>query len=128
MFTHDAVLRARRPLLALAVAAWLVLAGALLTPAAAAEPESWDTAADVSALEFLMVLLIIPLGLAAGIALLTVLPSMARGNRGYQPGQAWRGDSEWFGGPTKGVESADAVTPEQIEARSKGTGGTSARW
>jgi hypothetical protein len=128
VFTHDAVLRARRPLLTLAVAASLVLGGALLSPVAAAEPESWDPAPDVSALEFLVVLLIIPLALAAVISLLTVLPSMARGNRGYEPGQAWRGDSEWFGGPTKGVQAADEVTPEQIEARSKDTGSTSARW
>jgi hypothetical protein len=78
-------------------------------------------------LEFLLVLVIFPLALAAIIALLTVLPSMAF-DKGYQPGQSWRGEPEWFGGPTKGVKSADEVTPEQIEARSKGTGGTSASW
>ena len=73
-------------------------------------------------------LVIIPLGAAAVISLLVVLPSMARGDRGYQAGQPWRGESEWFGGPTKGVRTADEVTPEQVEARSQGTGGTSASW
>ena len=61
------------------------------------------------------------------LTLLTVLPSLAS-KRGYEPGQSWRSDAEWFGGPTKGVKSADEVTPEQIESRSKDTGGTSAGW
>lgn len=112
----------------LAVSCSLVLGGGLLSPASAAEPEGWESAPDVSPLSFLLVLLVIPLAAAAVISLLTVLPSMARGDRGYQPGQAWRGDSEWFGGPTKGVQAANEVTQEQIEARSKDTGGTSARW
>lgn len=128
MFTHDAANRARRPLLVLSLACSLALSGALAVPAAAAEPEAWEPAPDVSPLGFLLVLLIIPLGAAAVISLLAVLPSMARGDRGYQSGQPWRGDSEWFGGPTKGVQAAEEVTPEQIEARSQGTGGTSARW
>jgi hypothetical protein len=128
VFTHDAFLRARRPLLALTVALPLALVGGLFSPAAAAEPETWEPAPDVSLLEFLVVLLLIPVALALVITLLTVLPSMARGERGYQPGQTWRGESEWFGGPTKGVKAADEVTAEQIEARSKDTGGTSARW
>jgi hypothetical protein len=104
-----------------------VLGGALAAPAAAAEPDAWDSAPDVSPLAFLLVLVILPLSAAAVISLLAVLPSLAR-DRGYEPGQAWRGEAEWFGGPTEGVKSADQVTPEQIEARSKDTGGTSARW
>jgi hypothetical protein len=128
VFTHDAVHRARRPFLTLSVAASLVLSAGLASPAAAAEPEAWETAPDVSLLGFLLVVLIIPLAAAAVISLLTVLPSMARGDRGYEPGRPWRGDSEWFGGPTKGVKAADEVTPGQVEARSQGTGGTSASW
>ena len=128
MFTHDAAHRARRALSVLAVSCSLVLGSALLSPASAAEPEGWESAPDVSPLSFLLVLVVFPLAAAAVISLLTVLPSMARGDRGYQPGQAWRGDSEWFGGPTKGVRAANEVTQEQIEARSKDTGGTSARW
>lgn len=127
MFTHDSVHHIRRSLLSFAVACSIVLGGALVAPASAAEPDAWERAPDVSPLGFLLILVIFPLGAAAVISLLAVLPSMAS-DRGYQPGQSWRGEAEWFGGPTKGVKSADEVTPEQIEARSKHTGGTSASW
>jgi hypothetical protein len=127
VFTHDSFHVIRRSLLTLSLACSLVLAAALVTPAAADTPEAWEKAPDVSPLEVLLVLVIIPLGIAAVLALLTILPSMAS-NRGYEPGQSWRSESEWFGGPTKGVKSANEVTPEQIEARSKDTGGTSASW
>jgi hypothetical protein len=127
VFTHDAARRIRRSLLSLSVAVSLVLCAALVTPAAADTPTAWENAPDVSPLGFLLVLVIIPLGIAAVLALLTILPSMAS-DRGYEPGQAWRGEAEWFGGPTRGVRSAAEVTPEQIETRSKDTGGTSANW
>ena len=126
MFTHDAVRRIFRPLLLLAVPGWLVL-GVLAVPAVADTPEAWEQAPDVSPLGFLMVVLILPLGAAVVISLLALLPSLAN-DTGYQPGQAWRGDTEWFGGPTKGVKAVDAVTPEQIEQGSKDSGGTSGRW
>lgn len=127
VLTHDSVHRIRRSLMTLAGACALVLAGGAVAPAVAAEPDAWETAPDVSPLGFLLIVVIFPLGAAAVITLLAVLPSLAS-DRGYQPGQAWRGEPEWFGGPTKGVKSADEVTPEQLEARSKDTGGTSARW
>jgi hypothetical protein len=135
VFTHEPV-RPSRPsrgpvlgrfLLTLSAACSIVLAAALVAPAGAAVPQDWEKPPSVSVLDFLLVLVIIPLGLAAVLTFLTVLPSLAR-DRGYQPGQEWRSESEWFGGPTKGVESAAAVTPEQIESRSKDTGGTSAGW
>jgi hypothetical protein len=125
VFTHDSVRRLLRPLLLLVGAVWFVL-GALVAPAVADTPAAWEEAPDVSPLGFLMVLLILPLGAAAVIALLAVLPTL--GGDGYQPGQAWRGDTEWFGGPTKGVKAAESVTPEQIEQSSKDAGGTSGRW
>lgn len=127
VFTHDSVRRLRRALLTFSVACSLVLCAALVTPATADTPAAWDEPPDVSPLGFLLILVIIPLGIAAVLALLTVLPSLA-GDRGYEPGQSWRGEAEWFGGPTKGVKSAAEVTPEQIESRSKDTGGTSASW
>ncbi len=114
-------------MLALAVACSLVLGAALVSPAAADAPAAWEQPPEVTPLDFLLVLVIFPLSLAAVIALLTVLPSMAF-DKGYQPGQSWRGEPEWFGGPRKGVQAADEVTPEQIESHSKGTGGTSASW
>ena len=61
------------------------------------------------------------------ITFLALLPSLAS-DRGYEPGQSWRGESEWFGGRTKGVQTADEVTPDQVEASSKDSGGTSGRW
>jgi hypothetical protein len=126
VFTHDSAHRRLRPVLLLLATTWLVL-GALVAPAAADTPQGWEPAPDVSPLGFLMVLLILPLGAAAVISLLVVLPSLA-GDHGYEPGQSWRGDTEWFGGPTKGVKGADEVTPEQIEQSSADAGGTSGRW
>jgi hypothetical protein len=105
---------------------WLVV-GALVGPAAADTPSTWEKAPDVSPLGFLLILAIIPLGAAAVISLLVVLPSIIS-DSGYQPGQSWRGDTEWFGGPTKGVAAVDDVTPQQIETSSQGAGGTSGRW
>ena len=126
MFTHDSVRRRLRPVLLLAGSAWLVL-GVLVGPAAADTPASWEEAPEVSTLEYLLVLAFLPLAAAAVIALLAVLPSII-GDKGYEPGQSWRGDTEWFGGPTKGVAAADDVTPDQIEQSSQGGGGTSGRW
>ena len=126
MFTHDSARRRLRRVLLLLGAAWLVL-GALVSPASADTPTAWEQAPDVSPLGFLMVLLILPLGCAAVITLLVVLPSLAS-DKGYEPGQSWRGDTEWFGGPSKGVKGADDVTPDQIEQSSQGAGGISGRW
>jgi hypothetical protein len=126
VFTHDSARRRLRPVLLLLAVVWFVL-GALAAPASADTPQAWESAPDVSPLGFLLVLLILPLGAAAVISLLVVLPSFA-GDSGYQPGRSWRGDTEWFGGPTKGVKGADEVTPEQIEQSSKDAGGTSGRW
>ena len=127
MFTHESSRPVRRIILTLTGALWLVLGAALVVPAAADEPSEWETAPTVSPLDYLLVLVIIPLALAAVIVVLALLPSLAH-DRGYEPGQSWRGESEWFGGPTKGVQTADEVTPEQVEASSKDSGGTSGRW
>jgi hypothetical protein len=127
VLTHDILPRFRRALLALSVAGSLVLGAALFSPAWADEPKSWEAAPDPSAFEFVMLLLILPLCAAALITLLTLVPLLIS-DRGYQPGQSWRSQVEWFGGPTKGVKAADEVTREQVEARSKDTGGTSGSW
>lgn len=116
-----------RAVLTLSVACSLVLVAALTSPAVADTPKNWERPPDVSLLSYLLVLVIIPLGLAIVVTLLTVLPSLAR-DRAQQPGQSWRGDSEWFGGPAEGVRAADRVTPEQVDTGSTGTGGTSAGW
>jgi len=105
----------------------MVLGAALVSPASADQPEAWQSTPDVSAFEFVLLLVILPLGAAALITLLTLVPLLIS-DRGYQPGQSWRSQTEWFGGPSKGVKAADDVTSEQIEERSKGTGGTSGNW
>lgn len=126
MLTHGSIRRLLRPVLTLLVSAGLLL-GALAGPAAADTPKAWENAPHVSPLQFLLVLLIIPLCAACVITLLVLLPSLIR-NRGYEPGQAWRGETEWFGGPTKGVEAADSVSPQEIETNTSESGGTSGRW
>lgn len=115
----------RRVVLTVSVAAAAVVA--MPGMASADTPRAWEKADHVSGLEFLTVLVLIPVGLALVISLLAVLPSLIR-DRGYEPGQAWRAEAEWFGGPQKGVEAADQVAPEEIEAAESGRGGTSGQW
>jgi hypothetical protein len=112
---------------ALAVGSALVSVVALPAIAFADTPASWEKPQDVSGLDYLLVLVLIPAGLALVITLLASLPSMIN-NRGYEPGQSWRAEPEWFGGPQKGVEAADDLAPEQIEAAESGRGGTSGKW
>ena len=81
----------------------------------------------MSGFDFLVVLILLPLAAAAVISLLAYLPSVTK-DRGYEPGRSWRGEVEWFGGPTAGIEAAHEVTPEQLESTSPTTGGTSGRW
>ena len=95
--------------------------------ASADTPAAWDDAPHVSGLEFLLILVLIPVGLALVISLLAALPSMIH-DRGYEPGQSWRAEAEWFGGPRKGVEAADDLSPQQIESAESGRGGTSGKW
>ena len=111
----------------LAVASTLAVVLALPAAASADTPEAWADAPHVSGLEFLVVLVLIPVALSIVISLLAALPSMIH-DRGYEPGQAWRAEAEWFGGPRKGVDAADELAPEQIEAAQSGRGGTSGRW
>jgi len=115
----------RRALLAFAAA--LVTVVALPAVAAADTPADWAKAPHVSGLEFLLVLVLIPLGIALVITVLTLLPSLIH-DRGYEPGQSWRAEAEWFGGPRKGVEAAEDLSPKQIETAESGRGGTSGEW
>lgn len=81
--------------------------------ASADPPESWRDGPAVSPLYTLLVLVGIPLLLFALITLAVYVPSMSRG-RGYQPGQAWRAEPEWFGGPDEGLEAADRTPPPAV--------------
>jgi hypothetical protein len=112
---------------ALAAATALVAVVALPAVASADTPADWDQASHVSGLDYLLVLVLIPVGLGLVISLLASLPSMIR-DRGYEPGQSWRAEAEWFGGPRKGVEASDDLSPQQIETAESGRGGTSGQW
>lgn len=90
-------------------------------------PSTWTSAPHVSGLQFLVVLVLIPAGLFVVISLLAALPSMIS-DKGYEPGQSWRSDAEWFGGPRKGVDAAEELSPAQIEAADSDQGGTSGKW
>lgn len=115
------VLRRSLRTLVLAPAVVLPLVSA---PAFAAPPEAWPKAEPVSGLAFLLVLLLIPLGLALLVTVLAYVPVLVRGQN-YTPGQAWRSENEWFGGPKDGLEAADQTDPNAAEGE---RGGASARW
>lgn len=103
----------------------LLLGSAL--PASATPPSDWPEPPSVSVLELLLVVLLIPTGVALVIALLAAIPSMRGGGSTYQPGLAWRHEAEWFGGPRDGLDKADKSDREAVEAAGE-RGGASGRW
>lgn len=126
---HTSRTPARRFARRAAVAAALGVVALVLLPSAALAdtPDTWTAAPHVSGLQFLVVLFLIPAGLFLLISLLAALPSMIS-DKGYEPGQTWRSDAEWFGGASKGVDAAEAVTPGQIESGDAERGGASGKW
>jgi hypothetical protein len=116
--------RVLTPVLALVVTS---LTG-IMSSAYADAPQQWQNNPPVSALNVLLVIVLIPAGLFALITLLVYLPSMSKAES-YQPGQAWRGEATWFGGPRGGLEAVDTGAPAQIDAESRTSrGGASGRW
>jgi hypothetical protein len=122
--------RARRaarvlaPVLALLAS---VLVGTM-SAAQADAPNSWENTPPVSPLHVLLILVILPLGLFVLITLLVYIPSMSKAET-YQPGQAWRGEATWFGGPRAGLDAVQTGSPAQIGAESASArGGASGRW
>ncbi|MGH3411800.1 MAG: hypothetical protein ACRDPH_01810 [Marmoricola sp.] len=99
----------------------LLVLSALAVPSFADEPVSWKPEPPVSGFDFLLVLLLIPLGIGLVIALMVVLPSLVKGE-GYDPTRAWVGmHNEWFGGPQRNVD-------EPARTKAADTGGASADW
>jgi hypothetical protein len=112
----------------------LALAPAILVTSAtgtafADPPASWEDNPGVSPLHAIIVLGVIPVGLFLLITLLVYVPAMSRG-QSYHPGEAWRGEPEWFGGPRKGVAAIDTAQPPAIGSGEPGSdrGGASGRW
>ena len=129
---HGLLRRAAR-LLALLPAVALAFTA---SSAVADAPDTWPTAPSVSGVSNLVVLVLVPAALFAVITLLVYLPSMSRRNNGYQPGQPWRHEPQWFGGPRQGVDALEAGSAsgsaagqaEHADQDGPGAGGTSARW
>jgi hypothetical protein len=97
------------------------------TPAFADTPQSWSTSPHVSGLQYLVVLLLIPLALALLITVLVMLPGWIHRDRGVTA-ETWRTEGEWFGGPRKGVEAADDLEAAELQKAASETGGASAQW
>ena len=106
---------------------------ALLTlsgPAMADRPDAWETPPDVSPLDFLLVIAIIPAALFLVITLLSSIGGAVRSHSSsYQPGLAWRNEPEWFGGPRDGLAKVDEQRPVATGAEAAPErGGASGRW
>jgi hypothetical protein len=94
----------------------------------AVPPDQWADNPPVSPLHVLLVLAAIPIGLFVLIVLLVYLPSMSKGES-YRPGEVWRAEPTWFGGPREGTDGLDGDTaPVAVSAGSSTRGGTSGRW
>ena len=109
---------------AIVVVATLVLAA---SPALADVPSGWPEPEPVPLLRALLVYLVAPLGLVLLIALLTVAPSLARGERP----SVGTPDDQWFGGPRSGTRELGPGTESGTESTESGTtttGGASGGW
>lgn len=101
----------------LASTALLAIAG----PASADVPVGWSDPEAVSAWEVVLILLLLPIGMALVITLLCYLPAIIRGER-LAPGGP-QVQNQWIGGPRQGTAELSAPEGEDSE-----TGGASGRW
>lgn len=109
-----------------ALAGSLLLAVSLAAPAVAATRDDGEQPGPgLSSGQALLIYLGVPLAVAAVVALLTYLPSIARGPR-YRPGRTWTANPVWFSGSDAPEEALRQTTPEDIARTSRG--GASARW
>jgi hypothetical protein len=109
-------LRTTARVAAVALSAGLVLAG---SPALADVPDGWPEPPSIPLLDGLFVYLFAPLGLFVLVALLTIAPSLARGER---LGPDKPGGDQWFGGRRGGPAELESGTP------AKESGGASGSW
>ena len=93
-------------------------------------PDTWENTPSVSPLHALLIIAVIPIGLFVLITAAGLRAVDDEGER-YQPGQAWRSEPEWFGGPRSGVDAVDEAGRPAPSARAPPrapAGGTSGRW
>ena len=92
-------------------------------------PDTWENTPAVDPLHALLVLAVIPIGLFLLITLLVYIPSMSKAES-YRPGQAWRGEPTWFGGPRGGLEAVETESRAEIGSGESGStrGAVSGRW
>jgi hypothetical protein len=99
----------------------------MLAPAFADTPAAWPAEPHVSGWDFVVVLLLFPLGVFVLVWLAVTIPAFRR-SHGQASGEPWGDRREWFGGPRRGVDAADELTPAALAASEEKTGGASGRW
>lgn len=82
--------------------------------ASADTPADWATPPHVSGLDWIIVLVLFPVGIALVISLLVLVTTHSDS---YLPGEAWAGKDEWFGGP------ADKSAADRGSESTGGAGG-----
>lgn len=111
----------RRAAHIVAVAAPLVLLAA--APAVANTPSTWEDPEPMSTLTALLIFVGGPLALAVVITLLTLGPSLVRGDRNRRGVASWT-EPAWFGSEVDRSEQPRG----ELESSETHTGGASARW
>ncbi|WP_181310399.1 hypothetical protein [Nocardioides campestrisoli] len=93
----------------------------LASPALADVPENWTQPDSVSALQFLLILVGLPLGGVALITLLFYAPILARGEKISSSSSPV--EDQWLGGPRAGRGELEGSSSSEKE-----TGGASGTW
>ncbi|HEY6933726.1 MAG TPA: hypothetical protein VI452_10025 [Marmoricola sp.] len=130
MITHrpSTASRLARRAVQVAATALALLAGSLaVSPAFADTPAAWPEQPHVSGWNYLVLLLLIPLAVFVLVWLAVTVPDYRRNHRGAGE-EPWGERREWFGGPSRSVDAADEVSPEELETSEGRTGGASGRW
>lgn len=91
----------------------------LAAPAMADLPEAWETPESASFLDFLVLVLAIPVGVALVITLLAIAPALARGEK--LTGHHGPVTDDWFGGPRGGKRELKASGSAQDAGGASGT-------
>lgn len=119
-------------LLGVAFAGTTVVVASAAPVAALERDDGDDPGSQLSKLEALALFGVVPVGLMLLIALLVVLPSMLKGNKG-KPGINWDGQPEWYGGPDSAQPALESGQGQQaltgtVVGTGEDAGGSSARW